>query len=152
MKVKWGFALLLSSLVVGWAVEAKDSNPLVLVKGGSLEAFWRKSKKASKKELPIRVGSLQVQVHQVTNQEFIAFLSKNTKWKKSQVSPLFSDANYLAQFESDLEIKPGNLLEAPVTNVSWFAAKAFCQERGLRLPSVYEWEYLAATDEKNDFA
>ncbi len=35
----------------------------------------------------------------------------------------------------------------PVTNVSWFAAQAFCESEKARLPTWYEWEYVAAADE-----
>jgi formylglycine-generating enzyme required for sulfatase activity len=35
------------------------------------------------------------------------------------------------------------MLHSPVTNVSWFAAKAYCQWQHKRLPRVAEWEYAA---------
>jgi formylglycine-generating enzyme required for sulfatase activity len=31
--------------------------------------------------------------------------------------------------------------------VSWFAANAYCEQRGGRLPTWTEWEYVAAADE-----
>jgi formylglycine-generating enzyme required for sulfatase activity len=31
-----------------------------------------------------------------------------------------------------------------VTQVSWFAAKAYCESRGARLPTWHEWEWVAA--------
>ncbi|TLZ41503.1 MAG: formylglycine-generating enzyme family protein [Gammaproteobacteria bacterium] len=36
----------------------------------------------------------------------------------------------------------------PVTRVSWFAARAYCETSGERLPSWYEWEMAAAADER----
>jgi formylglycine-generating enzyme required for sulfatase activity len=33
-----------------------------------------------------------------------------------------------------------------VTNVSWFAAEAFCESEHARLPTWLEWEYVAAAD------
>jgi len=33
-----------------------------------------------------------------------------------------------------------------VTHVSWFAAEAYCESEHARLPSWYEWEYVAAAD------
>jgi formylglycine-generating enzyme required for sulfatase activity len=37
---------------------------------------------------------------------------------------------------------------APVTQVSWHAAQAFCASEQARLPRWYEWEFAAAADEQ----
>ena len=34
-----------------------------------------------------------------------------------------------------------------MVNVSWFAAQAYCEAQGARLPTWTEWEYAAAADE-----
>jgi sulfatase modifying factor 1 len=38
---------------------------------------------------------------------------------------------------------------APVTQVSWHAAQAYCQSEQARLPRWYEWEFAAAADEQH---
>ena len=35
-----------------------------------------------------------------------------------------------------------DIANQPVTNVSWFAAKAYCKAHEKRLPTVEEWEYV----------
>jgi sulfatase modifying factor 1 len=35
-----------------------------------------------------------------------------------------------------------------VTNISWFAAKEYCDCQGKRLATLDEWEYVAMADEK----
>ena len=42
----------------------------------------------------------------------------------------------------------GSSATLPATNVSWKAANAYCRARGARLPTTYEWEYVARADEK----
>lgn len=37
----------------------------------------------------------------------------------------------------------------PVTGVTWHAAAAYCSARGARLPTTYEWEYVARANETN---
>ena len=53
---------------------------------------------------------------------------------------------YLERWPSDLDSPTRAARDEPVTNVSWFAAEAFCKARGLRLPTTDQWEYALADD------
>lgn len=79
----------------------------------------------------------------VTNRQFLDFVKANPKWQRSKVSRLFADTNYLKYWESDLVIGEKNkgLYNSPVVNISWFAAKAYAEWQGKRLPTVAEWEH-----------
>jgi len=80
----------------------------------------------------------------VKNGEFLEFLRVNPKWRRSKVKPLFADSDYLKNWAGDLDPGPQALSDAPVTHVSWFAAKAYATWKQKRLPATAEWEYAAA--------
>jgi formylglycine-generating enzyme required for sulfatase activity len=130
---------------------AASAKGLVSLPAGSLEVFWlaeKNTKEATAQPaLKIRVEAFSAQPTAVTNSDYIRFLEGHPRWRKSQVSPLFADQSYLKQFQEDLRLKQGVNAHAPVTNVSWFAAMAYCQAKGLRLPNTDEWEYMAAASE-----
>ena len=84
----------------------------------------------------------------VTRAEFLAFVRAEPRWRRSAVAPLFADrGGYLADWRGDLDAGDATDLRRPVTNVSWFAARAYCAAQGKRLPTVHEWEYAAAASE-----
>jgi formylglycine-generating enzyme len=88
----------------------------------------------------------------VTNREFLAFVGAHAKWRRHTVKRLFADDHYLGQWASPTTLGPNAPEAAPVVRVSWFAAKAYCEARGARLPTENEWELAAAADEKGPLA
>jgi sulfatase modifying factor 1 len=88
--------------------------------------------------------SFYLDILPVTNADFLEFVRANPKWRRSQVKRVSADENYLKLWGSDLDPGSEALSNAPVTHVSWFAAKAYCAWKGKRLPSTAEWEYVAA--------
>lgn len=98
----------------------------------------------------VLVPAFSIEATPVTNGQFLAFVWDQPKWRKESVKSLFADANYLTHWPSELEL-PESMLEAPVTNVSWFAARAYAKWAGRRLPLLSEWEYVAAASAKVAF-
>lgn len=83
----------------------------------------------------------------VTNGQFLAFVGSHPQWRRDEVVRLFADAGYLARWRGPFELGSEVEVRQPVTDVSWFAATAYCESRDARLPTWWEWEFAAAADE-----
>ena len=130
--------LLLSSMLVLGAVCGAEPG-MVEIPTTIYRPLFRGEKDA--KEMP--VAAFHLDVRPVTNGEFVTFVCENPNWQRSRVPRLFADEGYLAHWAGDADL--GNArAEQPVTNVSWFAAKAFAAAQGKRLPTTAEWEVAAA--------
>jgi formylglycine-generating enzyme required for sulfatase activity len=93
-----------------------------------------------------KVAPFRLDVALVSNADFARFVRANPQWRRGAVAPLLADAGYLQHWASATE--PGAAAaRKPVTYVSWFAASAYCEARGARLPTWHEWELAAAASE-----
>jgi sulfatase modifying factor 1 len=90
------------------------------------------------------MGAFRIDVEPVTNAQFLEFTTTHPQWRKSQIKALLADKLYLRRWPSDLKLSDSLAGNEPVTNVSWFAAEAYCKARGLRLPTTDQWEYALA--------
>jgi formylglycine-generating enzyme len=115
------------------------SAPMVAVPGGSYTPLY------SPESGSVRVESFRMDRYPVTRGDFAAFVATNPRWRRSEVRPVFAAGRYLSDWRSDLD--PGGRRDSPVTDVSWFAARAYCAWMGSRLPRVDEWEYASRADE-----
>jgi len=94
----------------------------------------------------VTVAPFELDRTPVTNGQFAQFVRENPKWRRDRVARLFADERYLQHWRTPTE--PDDTVERqPVTHVSWFAATAYCEARGARLPRWYEWEFAAAASE-----
>jgi len=132
---------LLSSLFIAITVAAAEMPPgMVCVSNGVFHPLFRSQ--TDLKESPVKNFCLDVEP--VTNEQFLNFVRANPRWQRSQVKRLFADDNYLKHWAGDVEPGTNALPNQPVVFVSWFAAKAYAQWAGKRLPTLAEWEVAAA--------
>lgn len=92
---------------------------------------------------PTQVAAFSLRVQPVTVAEFAQFTKVHPEWSRAQVPAVFADANYLHDLDTQSAEQHG---QQAITNVSWFAAQAFCESEQARLPTWYEWEYVGAAD------
>ena len=127
-----------------WAIASSvlAQNPeMAFIKKGKYTPLYGRD------SVKISVDGFLLDTIPVTLNQYLEFLKENPKWRKSQVKGLFADKNYLVSWEGDLSPNKNSKGFEPITNVSWFAAKAYCECQGKRLPTIDEWEYVAMADE-----
>lgn len=127
-------AILFSGCLSAHAVEMAN------IPGGSYRPLYLK------KDTPmISVKPFQIDKTPVTNAEFAQFVKANPKWQRGNVSTKQAESNYLKQWDKNgPKAADAN---KPVTNVSWFAAHAYCAAQGKRLPTNDEWEFVGLASE-----
>jgi formylglycine-generating enzyme len=102
---------------------------------------------ASAEEKEVAIAGFRIQKTPVTNAQYLAFVSEHPEWRRDRVSRLFADPRYLSHWDGHATLgaaDPG----LPVVNVSWFAARAYCDAHSARLATEAEWEYVAAASER----
>ncbi len=107
------------------------------VKGGEFLPLYGSADRAK-----VKVKTFKIDTKPVTNADYLNFVKKEPAWQRSKAKRLLADKSYLKNWSGDLTY-PSEIADAPVTNVSWFAAKAYCQSLGKKLPATHEWEYAA---------
>ena len=91
----------------------------------------------------VKVAGFRMDHTPVTNEEFLRFVTTHPEWRRDRVARVFADTEYLRHWQDAAAIN-SKQRHQPVVHVSWFAASAYCEARGARLPRWHEWEYVAA--------
>jgi hypothetical protein len=132
-----GLILLLTTLLLGAL-----SNPIGIYRALSALPF-----RGERPVIPkVSVGPLRIGRYEVTQREYLQFVLANPRWRRDLIDPELHDGDYLKSWISWRQYPPV-LGDHPVSQVSWYAARAFCEWMGGRLPSVKEWQAVAHTSE-----
>ncbi|MFI4929906.1 MAG: formylglycine-generating enzyme family protein [Burkholderiales bacterium] len=125
------------------AAPAADYLP---VPGGRFESVLPQGPVASV-STPVEVAPFALRATPVTVGEYLTFVQQHPQWQRQRVPSIFADRRYLVDWPSPARPPANTSPDSPVVNVSWFAARAYCESEGARLPTWLEWEYAAAADE-----
>ncbi|RKU29335.1 hypothetical protein C6497_06435 [Candidatus Poribacteria bacterium] len=127
---------------------------MALIPAGEFQ-MGSEDNEAYKDEKPLHtvyIDTFYIDKYPVTNAEYREFINANPEWGKpkkwhdnteetSSIHKKFHDGDYLKNWNRNKFRK--NKDHHPVTWVSWYAAMAYAQWKGKRLPTEAEWEKAA---------
>ncbi len=119
-----------------------QTDEMVLLPSGNYVPLYAAEKK------PVEIQSFYLDKYPVTNQQFYEFVISHAEWAKENAKLVFAEENYLSHWKNIfIQLTNVDFANAPVTNISWFAAKSYCACLGKQLPTTDEWEYAAMASE-----
>lgn len=129
--------LIIATLLLSHLNIMAQDNEMRKIEGGVYVPLY-----GSQEEVQVEVKSFYMDTTPVTHQQYAKFVQEYPQWSKANVKALFADESYLIRWNKDGRV-PEHLKNSPVTNISWYAAKEYCECQDKRLPTTDEWELAA---------
>lgn len=129
-------------------VEVREIDPLltemVVIPGGT---YLRGSNEGARDEMPrhpVRLASFALDVHPITNEQFVRFLQAMGGEKDHNNNDIIRLRDARIKRSNGKLIIESGYAKHPVVGVTWYGAIAYTKWIGKRLPTEAEWEAAAA--------
>ena len=116
-------------------ITGNDGAEMALIPAGEFQMGSYNGEDHEKPVHTVYVDAFYMDVYEVTNAQFKAFVDANPEWRKDD------KGIHLTRWRDNSY--PSGRENHPVGNVSWYAAMAYAQWAGKRLPTEAEWEKAA---------
>ena len=112
---------------------------MVLIPAGEFQMGSSDGEFDEKPVHTVYVDAFYMDVYEVTNAQYKQFVDVNPLWGKDHIPSRYHDGNYLKHWTRNSYGRGDH----PVVYVSWYAAMAYAEWAGKRLPTEAEWEKAA---------
>jgi len=131
------------SLGLPTTIIGKDGAEMVLIPAGDF-IMGSPEGEGEDNEHPqhtVFLDAFYIAAYEVTNAQFKKFIEANPQWRKDTIEGKYHDGNYLKDW--DHTNYPSGKANHPIAYVSWYAAAAYAQWVGGKLPTEAQWEKAA---------
>ena len=124
-------------------IPTADDTPdgMVLIPAGEFEMGSHTGKNNERPGHTVYLDAFYMDIYEVTNAQYKVFVDANPQWQKDNIPEEYHDGVYLRLW--DANTYPEGKADHPVIYVSWYAAMAYAEWAGKRLPTEAEWEKAA---------